>query len=137
MALLRDNLVFGPFAQLARRPEIDGSELLTKVSAALESDELHQALSQLRDHANRAQALLNAESRHPEPPIINLGPPLAPPPPPEPPPLSPTLIDESLSLRVETAEAQLDALVTKARAVLAEHGADVEVVIRMQVRKKP
>lgn len=137
VALLRDNLVFGPFAQLARRPEIDGSELLTKVSAALESDELHQALSQLRDHANRAQALLNAESRHPEPPIINLGPPLAPPPPPEPPPLSPTLIDESLSLRVETAEAQLDALVTKARAVLAEHGADVEVVIRMQVRKKP
>ncbi|HEX9619109.1 MAG TPA: hypothetical protein VF989_03175, partial [Polyangiaceae bacterium] len=68
VAVLKDDLVFGSFLQLARRmDEVPGAhEVLDEVGAAFRQDELHVQLApRLRELARRAQTLLTGPAPEP------------------------------------------------------------------------
>ena len=118
--LLKNDLVFGPFAQLAhRRDAIEGAtELLQKVEAVLRQDEINAKLVDLRQLANRAQALVTPE-REPGP---------------GPKPGEVAVVTSRVDARGGDAGAKLDALVAEIRAALEKHGDDARLVGSLEVR---
>ncbi len=117
--LLGNDLVFGPFAQLAhRRAELEGAdEVLAEVDAVLQRDELNGPLADLRGLANRAQAILH-------PPVGGE---------PPPPPKGRTLVSERVDASGAGAAQKLDAVVAQVRAALEEHGDDARLTLDVRV----
>lgn len=125
LALLDDDLVFGPFAQLeGRAASIEGaSELLASVDRALAQDEILAPLGELRALANRALAL-----------VARVDPPAPPPPPP---PGEVVLLDERIEASGAGALDRIERLLAEVRAAVEAHGdARVRGTLRVTARRE-
>lgn len=117
--VLKNDLVFGPFEQLESRASslAGATELLERVDQVLTQDELNAPLSDLRQLANDAQALLRPAQETTARAPSEVG-----------------VVNRRIDARGNAAIAELEAALAELRESLRSHGAEARLVASLEVR---